>query len=132
MVSASDMNYSHANMEIVNSQLYRRGAIRDHVPYLLVIRYYWKSLIGTCGTWFLYDFVTIPNAVFSGTVIASVVPDGDVKGTAEWQLLLGSIALPGVILGAFMLDWIGRKRIMMVCGLLLLYLSLLAKFLTLN
>lgn len=61
-----------------------------------------------------YDFVTIPNAVFSGTIISTIVPDGDVRGTAEWQLLLGALALPGVILGALLLDIIGRKRIMMI------------------
>ena len=44
-------------LKMLNSKLYRRGAIKRRVPYLLVIRYYWKSLIGTCGAWFLYDFV---------------------------------------------------------------------------
>ena len=40
--------------------------------------------------------VTFPNGVFSGTIISSVVHDADIKKTAEWQLLLGTIALPGV------------------------------------
>ena len=44
-------------LKMLNSKLYRRGAIKRKVPYLLVLRYYWKSLIGTCGAWFLYDFV---------------------------------------------------------------------------
>lgn len=42
---------------MLNSVLYRRGAIKRKVPYRLVFRYYWRSLIGTCGAWFLYDFV---------------------------------------------------------------------------
>lgn len=48
-------------------------------------------------SWFFYDFVTFPNGIFSGTIIASVVGEGDdvLQTTAEWQLLLGSIALPG-------------------------------------
>ena len=99
---------------MLNSKLYRRGAITKQVPYDLVLRYYWKSLIGTCGTWFLYDFVTIPNAVFSGGIISNIVPKGDIQGTAEWQLLLGTIALPGVVIGAFLCDVIGRKKIMMI------------------
>lgn len=41
-------------IRMLNSVLYRRGAIKKHVPYMLVLRYYWKSLIGTCGAWFLY------------------------------------------------------------------------------
>ena len=45
-------------IKMINSKLYRRGAIKKRVPYGLVIKYYWKSLIGTCGAWFLYDFVS--------------------------------------------------------------------------
>ena len=100
--------------KMLNSTLYRRGAMKKKVPYGLVVRYYWKTLIGTCGTWFLYDFVTIPNAVFSGGIISTIVPKGDIQGTAEWQLLLGTIALPGVIIGALLVDKMKRKNIMMI------------------
>jgi hypothetical protein len=41
-------------IRMLNSALYRRGAIKRHVPYKLVLQYYWKTLIGTCGAWFLY------------------------------------------------------------------------------
>lgn len=101
-------------VKMINSQLYRRGAIRRKVPYALVVRYYWKSLIGTCGAWFLYDFVTIPNAVFSGGIISAIVPNKSVKATAEWQLLLGTIALPGVIIGALLCDILTRKQLMII------------------
>ncbi|KAK3175293.1 Plasma membrane permease, mediates uptake of glycerophosphoinositol and glycerophosphocholine [Lepraria neglecta] len=101
-------------IKMLNSKLYRRGAIKKKVPYLLVIRYYWKALIGTCGAWFLYDFVTFPNGVFSGTIISSVVKNGSVLKTAEWQLLLGALALPGVFMGAWLCDRLGRKRTMML------------------
>jgi MFS family permease len=100
---------------MLNSKLYRRGAIKKRVPYLLVIRYYWKALIGTCGAWFLYDFVTFPNGVFSGTIIASVVNSNDtLRSTGEWQLLLGTIALPGVFVGAWLCNRLGRKGTMML------------------
>ncbi|KAI9725734.1 MAG: Plasma membrane permease, mediates uptake of glycerophosphoinositol and glycerophosphocholine [Chrysothrix sp. TS-e1954] len=101
-------------IRMLNSTLYRRGAIKRHVPYGLVLRYYWKRLIGTCGAWFLYDFVTFPNGVFSGDIISTVVPHSSLESTAEWQLLLGAIALPGVLLGAFLCDRLGRKRVMML------------------
>jgi len=102
---------------MLNSVLYRKGAIKRHVPYKLVLRYYWKSLIGTCGAWFLYDFVTFPNGVFSGTIISSVVHSTEkdvVLKTAEWTLLLGAIALPGVLIGAWLCDRLGRKNTMML------------------
>lgn len=48
-------------LKMLNSKLYRRGAIKKQVPYKLVLRYYWKTLIGTCGAWFLYDWVAFAN-----------------------------------------------------------------------
>ncbi|KDQ10576.1 hypothetical protein BOTBODRAFT_490216 [Botryobasidium botryosum FD-172 SS1] len=101
-------------LRMITSKLYREGAIKHKVPYVLVIRYYWKRLIGTCGAWFLYDFVTFPNGIFSGQIISSVVKNGDLKRIAEWQLLLGAIALPGVLVGAYLCDKIGRKNTMML------------------
>jgi MFS family permease len=103
-------------LKMLNSVLYRKGAIKKNVPYKLVLRYYWKSLIGTCGAWFLYDFITFPNGVFSGTIIASIVPKtGNViTKTGEWTLLLGILSLPGVFLGAWLCDRLGRKNTMML------------------
>ena len=101
-------------IKMMNSKLYRRGAIKKSVPYGLVLRYYWKTLIGTCGAWFLYDFVTFPNGVFSGVIISSVVKNSSIKSTAEWQLLLGSLAIPGVFIGAYLCDRLGRKQTMML------------------
>ncbi|KAK7694881.1 hypothetical protein QCA50_002069 [Cerrena zonata] len=101
-------------LRMLSSKLYRKGAIKRRVPYLLVIKRYWKTLIGTCGAWFLYDFVTFPNGVFSGTIISSVIKNGDLKKTAEWQLLLGAIALPGVFVGALLCNPLGRRNTMIL------------------
>lgn len=59
---------------------------------------------------FLYDFVTFPNGVFSGTIISSIIHDGNIKKTAEYQLLLGAIALPGVFVGALLCNPFGRRN----------------------
>ncbi|MCJ1395630.1 hypothetical protein MMC18_008516 [Xylographa bjoerkii] len=58
--------------------------------------------------------VTFPNGVFSGVIISSVVPNADIIKTAEYQLLLGSIALPGVLIGAWLCNRLGRKNVMML------------------
>ncbi|KAI0200262.1 putative glycerophosphoinositol permease [Astrocystis sublimbata] len=100
--------------KMLNSKLYRCGAIKKRVPYKLVLRYYWKSLIGTCGAWFLYDFVTFPNGIFSGLIISSVVKTKDIQTTIEWTLLLSSLSLPGVFIGAYLCNKIGRKYTMML------------------
>ncbi|KAH9944108.1 MFS Git1p-like glycerophosphoinositol permease [Epithele typhae] len=101
-------------MRMLTTKLFRKGAIKRRVPYLLVAKRYWRTLIGTCGAWFLYDFVTFPNGVFSGTIISSVIKNGDIKQTAEWQLLLGAIALPGVFVGALLCNRLGRRNTMIL------------------
>lgn len=101
--------------KMANSKLYKKGAMKHNVPYWLALKYYWPRLIGTCGAWFFYDFVTFPNGIFSGSIISSLVDDhSDLLTTAEWQLLLGAIALPGVFLGALVCDKLGRKYTMMI------------------
>ncbi|KAI0076811.1 MFS Git1p-like glycerophosphoinositol permease [Panus rudis PR-1116 ss-1] len=101
-------------MRMLSSELYRKGAIKHRVPCGLAIKRYWKPLIGTCGSWFIFDFVFYPNQIFSGIIISSVIKDGDIKATAEWQLLLGALALPGVFIGALICNHIGRRNTMMI------------------
>jgi MFS family permease len=97
-------------LRMLSSKLYRKGAIKKRVPYLLVFKRYWRSLIGTGGVWFIYDFVAFPNGIFSGTIISSVIHNGDIKRIAEWQLLLSSITLPGVFIGALLCNPLGRRN----------------------
>ncbi|KAK0542283.1 Plasma membrane permease, mediates uptake of glycerophosphoinositol and glycerophosphocholine, partial [Tilletia horrida] len=112
--------------KILNSKLYRRGAIRKNVPYWLAVKRYWPRLVGTCLVWFIYDFVVFPNGISSGTIIASVVKDSTLKSTAEYQLLLSAIALPGAFLGAFALPYFGSKYLLMTgfTGFIIIGLSI--------
>lgn len=48
-------------LRMMNSKLYRRNSLKRSMPigvYGLIVKKYWKTLIGTAGTWFLYDFVS--------------------------------------------------------------------------
>lgn len=104
-------------MKMATSVLYKKNAIKQTAPYWLAIKYYWPRLIGTTVSWFLYDFVTFPNGVFSAGIISSVLPASEKNNLvkiAEWNLLLGIIALPGVFIGAYLNDVIGRKYTIML------------------
>ncbi|KAJ7096464.1 MFS Git1p-related glycerophosphoinositol permease [Mycena crocata] len=104
-------------LKMLNSTLYRKGAIQKNVPYRLTLKYYWRSLIGTAGAWFLYDFIVFPNGVFSGVIISSLVKATGhelVRKTAEWQLLLGVISLPGCFIGAALVNCLGRRNTMIL------------------
>lgn len=103
--------------KMATSQLFKTSAMRKNTPYWLALKFYWPRLLGTCGCWFLYDFVTFPNGIFSSTIISSVLEGSeksDLQRVAEWTLLLGVIALPGVPVGAYLCDRIGRKYTLVV------------------
>lgn len=104
-------------MKMATSELYKKSAIKRQVPYVLTVKYYWKRLLGTCGCWFLYDFVTFPNGIFSAGIISSVLTGEaktDLEKIAEWNLLLATLSIPGVIIGAYISDIIGRKYTLML------------------
>lgn len=59
--------------------------------------------------------MTFPNGTFSGDIISTVVSkNNNIRSTAEWQLLLGTLSLPGVFLGALLCNRLGRKYTMML------------------
>lgn len=108
-------------MKMATSELFKKSAIRKNVPYWLALKFYWRRLFGTCACWFLYDFVTFPNGIFAGTIISGVLKGAakhNVEKIAEWNLLLGVLGIPGVVIGAFLCDRIGRKYTLITgfCG----------------
>lgn len=101
--------------KMATSVLYKRSLIRRNVPYLLTVKYYWPRMIGTCGCWFIYDFVTFPNGIFSSTITSSLLgTTTDLEKIGEWNLLLGWISIPGLLLGAYLMDRLGRKYTLMI------------------
>lgn len=44
-------------LRIVNSTQYHKHAMKKNIPYMLVLKRYWKPMLGTSLAWFVYDFV---------------------------------------------------------------------------
>ncbi|KAL2814229.1 major facilitator superfamily domain-containing protein [Aspergillus cavernicola] len=97
-----------------DSTLYHNSNFKQHLHkplrfYLLLLRRYSYRLITTSTAFFLYDFINFPNSIMSSTIIASLVPNSDLQTTAQWQLILALLPLPGVCLGAYLTNAIGRR-----------------------
>ncbi|KAG9070041.1 Plasma membrane permease, mediates uptake of glycerophosphoinositol and glycerophosphocholine [Linnemannia hyalina] len=100
-------------LRMTNSKIFQRNNLKRNVPYVLIIRRYWKYLLGTAGSWFIYDFIAYPFGIFSGTILDTAIgTNGTFVQTAEWMCLLNVFYLPGCIAGAFSADRIGRKMTM--------------------
>lgn len=62
-------------IRMIDSTQYRKHAMKRKIPYLLVLRRYWKPMLGTSLAWFMYDFVTYPFGIFSSTIIGQLNPN---------------------------------------------------------
>ncbi|KAL7892111.1 major facilitator superfamily domain-containing protein [Trichoderma sp. SZMC 28014] len=62
-------------LRLINSTQYRKHAMKTNIPYWLVIKRYWKPMLGTSLAWFMYDFVTYPFGIFGSTIIGTLNPN---------------------------------------------------------
>lgn len=119
-------------LKMSNSEIYKKNAIKKRVPYLLIIRRYWKYLVGTGGSWFFYNFISYPLGIFAGTILEQALgADASFVQIAEWSLLLNCFYLPGSISGALASDKLGRKKTMatgfLVQGILGIFMGVFYK-----
>lgn len=102
-------------LRMQDSSLFRRSNFRSvqtaKIPLGLIVRKYWRRLAGTGGAFFLYDFVNFPNSIMSSSIIASLQGPGVsvLRTAALWQLVLALMTLPGVLVGIFLVNALGRK-----------------------
>lgn len=78
--------------------------------YWLLAKRYWRRLFTTSLAFFLYDFINFPNSIMSSTIISSLVTDHNIQTTAIWQVILAALPVPGVLIGAWLTNVIGRRN----------------------
>ncbi|KAE9376913.1 MFS general substrate transporter [Stipitochalara longipes BDJ] len=97
-------------VKMQDGELFQKSNFKKRsVPWKLVCRKYWLRLLGTSSAFFLYDFVNFPNSIMSSVIVNSIVPDHNIRTVALWQLILALFPVSGVLLGAWLVNRIGRK-----------------------
>ncbi|KAH7921614.1 MFS general substrate transporter [Leucogyrophana mollusca] len=107
-------------LRMVEPTRYQRDSMKHvRIPYRLVIRRYWKSLLGISLVWFIYDFITYPFGIFASTITNNVT-GGSTSLTAVfgWSVVINLFYIPGCVAGAFVVDRLGPKNTMII-GLLI-------------
>ncbi|KAJ5716702.1 hypothetical protein N7493_008613 [Penicillium malachiteum] len=99
-------------VRMINSTQYRKHSIKSRYPYLLVVKRYWKPMVGTSLAWFCYDFVTYPFGLFSSTIIEQLLTENTPFQNIGFGTAINCFLLPGCIVGGFLMDRIGRKQTM--------------------
>ncbi|KAL4792948.1 major facilitator superfamily domain-containing protein [Aspergillus venezuelensis] len=98
-------------IRMINLTQYRKHAIKRKYPYRLVLKRYWKPMLGTFLGWVLYDFVVYNFGLFSSTIISQLNPDNSTVQNIGYGVI-NSFYLPGCLLGGVLMDRIGRKQTM--------------------
>ncbi|KAJ5226509.1 hypothetical protein N7468_007734 [Penicillium chermesinum] len=66
---------------------------------------YWRPLLGSCGSWFIYNYISYPFGLFSSTIVGRVNPSSSLALTMAWgrrrTMALGFLlqAILGFVLG---------------------------------
>ncbi|ETV72097.1 hypothetical protein H257_12882 [Aphanomyces astaci] len=81
------------------------------VRWSFILKHYGKSLLGTAGTWFLFDIVFYAQNLFSASILSVVGAQSDLKTIALQNLLIALVALPGYYTAVFFINKMGRKLI---------------------
>lgn len=83
---------------------------RVRIPYWLALKYYGPRLIVVALIWFMYDFSSYAFGIYSSTILASVIKDGDnLHEVFGWNVVFNLFYIPGSFLGAFSADYIGPR-----------------------
>ncbi|KAF9893028.1 hypothetical protein FE257_012439 [Aspergillus nanangensis] len=97
-------------IRMINSTQYKKHAIRSKYPYKLVLKRYWKPMLGTSLAWFCYDFITYPFGIFSPTIISQLMSENTTAQNIGYGTVIQCFLLPGCIIGGLLMDKIGRKQ----------------------
>jgi PHS family inorganic phosphate transporter-like MFS transporter len=77
-------------------------------------REHWSTLIGTGGTWFLYDFCYYGTALFSPNIVNHIFGDSkDIPATCWQNIIANFMGIPGLLLAIWLLRPMGTKSLQM-------------------
>ncbi|KAH9976201.1 metabolite transporter [Lactifluus volemus] len=107
-------------LNMQNPTRYKKSSLRDApIPYWLVIKRYWVSLVAISLTWFIYDFITYPFGIYSSTIVDTITGGNTSLAVVfGWATVINLFYMPGTIGGAFVVDYLGPKNTM-ITGLVL-------------
>lgn len=84
---------------------------------------HWRHLIGTGGSWFVYDIAYYGTAIFQPQILKTIF---HTSSLSYWQnLVVGSMGIPGVICSILLVKRV-NMRMQNICGFLLIAVSFAA------
>ena len=111
---------------IIRLRMHSKFTPKPTTLYFQTLKSHWFHLIGSAGTWLLFDIVFYANGLFSSTLIAmmgldtGVTPHEKLMSIAKFSIYLGLMALPGYWAASLVIDRVGLKRLQIIGFVLLI------------
>ncbi|KAF5316441.1 hypothetical protein D9619_006915 [Psilocybe cf. subviscida] len=98
---------------------YKKDSMKHaKIPYVLVLKRYGGRLAAISAVWFLYDLIVYPFGLYSSIIFDNITGNTDSLGVIfGWNVVSNLFYMPGTIIGAFVVDYLGPKNTLIV-GLL--------------
>ncbi len=91
------------------------GTRRMGLSQFLTNRRMLKLILGTAGTWFLFDYAYYGNTLSLPSILKAVSPHASIETKLVWTLgLFVVFALPGYLLAVAKMDRIGHRRLQLI------------------
>ncbi|TFK20714.1 glycerophosphodiester transporter [Coprinopsis marcescibilis] len=99
---------------------YRKDSMKHApIPYSLILKRYWLSLAAISFVWFLYDVIVYPFGIYSSLIVNNITGgDDNLTVVLGWNVVINLFYMPGTLVGAFVVDYLGPKWTLIV-GLVL-------------
>lgn len=76
------------------------------------LAHYLTTLLGTAGTWFVFDFAYYGNTISTPLIMRHIAPHADLIASTAMSLLVFAVAaFPGYVLAILTVDRIGHKTL---------------------
>jgi PHS family inorganic phosphate transporter-like MFS transporter len=90
----------------------KHGALSTVAKLKFIIKNYGVGLLGTAGTWFLFDIVFYAQNLFSASILSVIgVADASLQVVTAQNAFVALLALPGYYVAVYFINSMGRKLI---------------------
>ncbi len=106
---AAEATRSYSGQTIAASSTQSETRVRANLrPYLL-------TLLGTAGTWFVFDYAYYGNSISTPLILKMVAPHATLLQSTAWTLFVFAIAaVPGYFLAFSKMDKVGHRRLQLI------------------
>ena len=91
------------------------GRVRLSLRAFITNPRYLMMLLGTAGTWFIFDYAYYGNTISTPLILRDLAPGAGPMAMMAWSLILFTLAaVPGYLLSFLYMDRIGHRRLQLI------------------